>query len=199
MEVSPPTPPPEPHRPRSGLPNNWWLWLIGVVLGLLALGTAYWTLREQPPVSEPVSVVRESDTGTSESSGLNADPAATTGTEALDTEGGHSALLELDIPTGFPPPQLQSLSFAAAFGEAAAYRGWHCQQTEVVLFSDARQALPAVQEQLLALGYQVTPTEAALGEDEGWIARHATRPDLFGSFSSGEEGRGNVSLCSLPN
>ncbi|WP_189641727.1 hypothetical protein [Deinococcus piscis] len=196
MDVSSPPPlPPEPaaERQRSALPSGWWLGLVGVLVGLLGLGTAFWALRDRPEMDAPVPVIQ--DKGPIPSSG---DTASASATAAPGAAGGHSKLLELDIPTGFPPPQLQSLSFADAFAQAAAYRGWQCQQPEVILFSDARQTLPAVQERLLELGYQVKDTETALGEDRSWLAQHGERPDLFVSFSSGEQGRGNVSLCALP-
>lgn len=192
MDASPP-PSSEPAagRSRSALPSGWWLGLGGVLVGLLGLGTAFWALQDRSEVAAPVPVVESAP----QQVAVPSEPAP--GAEATGT-GSHSRLLEMDIPTGFPPPQLQNLSFADAFVQAADYRGWQCQSTEVILFSDARQALPAVQEQLLELGYQVSETETALGEDRSWLARHPERPDLFGSFSAGEEGRGNVSVCSLP-
>lgn len=218
MDASPPPPsPPESAAERSRtLPSGWWIGLTGVLVGLLGLGAAFWALRDHSEVTAPVPVIEEQAPGQAPlssvpASGATAGTGTASGTGTADAPGtadtpdmagegqGYSALLELDIPTGFPPPQLQSLSFADAFAQAAAYRGWQCQQTEVILFSDARQALPAVQEQLLTLGYQVNDTETALGEDRSWLAQHPGRADLFGSFSSGEEGRGNVSVCSLPS
>ena len=185
---------------RAGrLPAGWWVGLAGVLIGLAGLGTAYWALRD-PPEHVPVPVVSESGAvaGGGSSVWPQQEPAAPEpAASALSGKRGHSQLLQLDIPTGFAPPRLQSLSFADAFAQAAAYRGWHCLRSEVILFSDARQALPAVQEHLLAQGYQVEDAPAALGEDQGWLARHPEQPDLFGSFSTGAEGRGNVSLCKL--
>ncbi|WP_261664517.1 hypothetical protein [Deinococcus sp. Marseille-Q6407] len=210
-----PTPPdhqPEPRR--SALPSGWLVGLAGVLIGLLGLGAAFWMLRDQPAVNAPVPVAEETAQAAASQPATAATPDGTTATttivrpgqtsapattETLDAAGGHSALLDLQVPSGFAPPKLENLSFADAFAQAAAYRGWQCQQTEVILFSDAHQALPAVQERLLELGYQVSDTETALGEDHSWLAKHPDRPDLFGSFSSGQEGRGNVSLCSLPN
>lgn len=167
-----------------------------MLVGLLGLGTAFWALRDS---SEVTVIGTDGLPQATPTTLLPTEPApsapAQTNDLSASQSGNHSALLEMDIPTGFAPPELQTLSFTDAFAQAAAYRGWRCGQTEVILFSQSQQAVPAVQEQLLNLGYQVTPTEAALGEDESWLAHHASKSTLFGSFSTGEEGRGNVSVC----